>query len=88
MKRKDLIENKLSDKQKVDFEEIHEDDKRSMKRLIADEEDKLHDVKKNIKRYKENHTLVIGSEFVTLIETKKSIEARIELLNKIGEDHV
>jgi hypothetical protein len=88
MKRKELIQQKLDDKQKVDFEEIHEDDVRSMKRMISEEEDKLHDVKKQIKRYKENHTLCIGADFVSLIELKDSIEGRIRLLNKIKEDHV
>ena len=88
MKRKELIQNKLDEKERVDFEEIHEDDKRSMRRLIADEEDNLHDVNKQIKRYKENHTLTIGAEFVALIEKQRDTKNRISLLKEIKEEHV
>lgn len=88
MKRQDLIQAKLDDKQKVDFTEIHEDDKRSMKRLISEEEENLYEVEKKIKRYQENPTLTIGSEFVALIESKKAIDTRIALLKEVQGKYV
>jgi hypothetical protein len=59
-----------------------------MDRLIRDEEDKLYDVKKKIKKYQSNHTLTIGDDFVALIENKNEIDARIALLKQIKENYV
>lgn len=88
MKRKEHIEQKLNEKEKVDFDEIQKDDKRSLDRLKREEEDNLYEVDKSIKRYLQNHTLTLGSEFVALKEKKASIEQRIKLIDQIIEDHV
>lgn len=88
MNRKDLIQAKLDEKTKVDFEEVTQDDKRAINKMIADEEDNLYTVNKQIKKYKENHTLTLGSDFVALVERKKAVEGRITLIKEIQENHV
>lgn len=88
MKRDELIKAKLSEKQSVDLDEIKEDDLHSLKRLKSDEEDNLRTVTKSIKRYLENHTLTLGSEFLTLKEKEQSIKVRIKLIDKIIEEYV
>ena len=88
MKRKKLIQSKLNDKTKVDFEEIHEDDARSINRMIADAEDQVHAAKKSIKRYQEDHTMCLGDEFVALVDSKIKFEARVESLKQIKEEYV
>jgi len=88
MKREEAIKLKLNEKTKVDFNEIHEDDVRSIDRMIADAEDELHRVKKQIKRYVENHTLTLNSDFVALVVNKNEVKDRIALLKQIIKDYV
>ena len=88
MKRKELIQAKLDENQKVDFIEIHEDDKRSLDRMEREDEDKLHDVKKKIKRLLQNHTISMGEYFIALVEDKNTITKRITLINNVKKEYL
>lgn len=88
MKRKELIQAKLDENQKVDFIEIHEDDKRSLDRMEREDEDKLHDVKKKIKRLLQNHTISMGEDFIALVEEKNTITKRITLINNVKKEYL
>lgn len=88
MKRKELIQAKLDENQKVDFIEIHEDDTRSMSRMEREEEDKLHDVKKKIKRLLQNHTISMGEDFLALVEERNTINKRIALIKNIKKEYL
>lgn len=88
MKRKELIQAKLDENQKVDFIEIHEDDVRSMNRMEREEEDKLHDTKKKIKRLLQNHTISMGEDFLALVEERNTIQKRIALIKNIKKEYL
>lgn len=88
MKRKELIQAKLDENQKVDFTEIHEDDKRSLDRMQREDEDKLHDVKKKIKRLLQNHTISMGEDFIALVEERNTINKRIALVKNVKKEYL
>lgn len=90
MNRKEIIEkyHKEEDVKVMDFDEIANADKTSIKQMETESESELIRVNKDIKELLKNPNYSISEDFVTLVKRKEDINNKIELLNEIKKVYV
>lgn len=90
MNRKEIIEkyHKEEDVKVMDFDEIANADKTSIKQMETESESELIRVNKDIKELLKNPNYSISEDFVTLVKRKEDINNKIELLNEIKKEYV
>lgn len=81
-KRKAALENAQSEDKVVDFDEVLNVDRHSLKGLLHTEEGKLMRVEKTMKSLLTNPSIPLGDEFVNLFAEKETVQHRITLINK------
>jgi len=90
MNRKEVIKkyHKEEDVKVIDFDELENADKTSIKQMETECESELIKVNKQIKELLKNPNYTISNELVELFSNKKTIEKRILLLKEIEEKYV